>query len=363
MLRLTWKRRPTVFPEVLANPDPRKARGVSPRDRTAPWVVESRAELIAGATDRVPVRTTDAKSGARFERLILGGAPHFLKTLSSANDWIMRVTGNTTFWEFRVWQAGIYTACPPVIDHTVVGMALEGTGSTAVLSILMVDCEADLVPPGDAPVPLGHHQNFLDHMARMHAHFLGWRDDIGLQEPARRFLFFAPENIAAELRAPEVPLPIAVANRGWRLLPERAPRLHELVRSVHRDPMALVTALQTTPQTFVPGDWKFGNLGRRPDGRTVLLDWAYPGEAAPCWDLTWYLALNAARLPEPKEQAIDYYRDRLDHHGVDTSGWWEKQLGLSLLGMSAVFAWEKAVGDDAELAWWQRAARDGARWM
>jgi hypothetical protein len=326
-------------------------------------VAESRAELIAGATDREPVRSTDAKSGARFERLNLGGVPHFLKTLSAADDWIMRVTGNTTFWEFRVWQAGIYAACPPVIDHTIIGMALEGTGSTAVLSILMADRGTDLVPPGDAPVPSGHHQAFLDHMAQVHAHFLGWRDDLGLQDPAQRFLFFAPENIAAELQASDVPLPIAVADRGWRLLPERAGRLHELVRSVHRDPASLAAALRTTPQTFVPGDWKFGNLGRRPDGRTVLLDWAYPGEAAPCWDLTWYLALNAARLPQPKEHAIDYYRARLEHHGVETSGWWEKQLGLSLLGMSAVFGWEKAVGDDAELAWWERAALGGARWL
>ena len=338
-----------MSPEVLANPEP--------------WVAESRTELVAGATDRVPVRTTDAKSGARFERLTLGGVPHFLKSLSAAEDWLMRVTGNTDHWEFRVWQAGIYAACPPVIDHTIVGMALEGTGSTAVLSILMVDCGADLVPPGDAPVPLGHHRDYLDHMARLHAHFLGWRDDLGLQDPARRFLFFAPENIAAELRAPEVPLPIAVADRGWRLLPDRAPRLHQLVRSVHHDPAALATALRTTPQTFVPGDWKFGNVGRRPDGRTVLLDWAYPGEAAPCWDLTWYLALNAARLPEPKEQAIEVYRARLEHHGVETSGWWEKQLGLSLLGMAAVFAWEKAVGDAAELAWWERVALDGAHWL
>jgi hypothetical protein len=289
--------------------------------------------------------------------------PHFLKTLSAAEDWIMRVTGNTTFWEFRVWQAGVCAACPPVIDHTIVGMALEGTGSTAVLSILMVDCGADLVPPGDAPVPLGHHRDFLDHMARLHAHFLGWRDDLGLQDPARRFLFFAPENIATELLAPEVPLPIAVADRGWRLLPERARRLHDLVRSVHRDPASLAAALRTTPQTFVPGDWKFGNLGRRPDGRTVLLDWAYPGGAAPCWDLTWYLALNRARLPESKEATIARYRERLEHHGVDTTDWWDRQLGLSLVGMASVFAWEKAVGDQAELDWWERAALDGARWL
>ena len=64
-----------------------------------------------------------------------------------------------------------------------------------------------------------------------------------------------------------------------------------------------------------------------------------------------------------KEASIDYYRGRLEHHGVDTAVWWERQLGLSLLGMAAVFAWEKAVGDDAELAWWEQAAVDGARWL
>ena len=31
--------------------------------------------------------------------------------------------------------------------------------------------------------------------------------------------------------------------------------------------------------------------------------------------------------------------------------------------MAAVFAWEKAVGDQDELDWWERAALDGARWL
>lgn len=327
-----------------------------------PWVADRAADLVAGATGCTPVRTADARSGARFQRLSIGGTPHFLKVLSAAEDWIMRVTGNTTTWELQVWRAGIYAACPAVIDHTIVGMALEGTGPSAVLSILMTDRGGDLIPPGDTPVPLHHHHAFLDHMAQLHAQFLGWQDTLGLQDLSRRLLFFAPENIAAELRSDDVPLPLAVADRGWRLLPERTPRLHDLVRAVHRDPASLAAALRTTPQTFVPGDWKFGNVGRRTDGRTVLLDWGYPGEAPPCWDLAWYLALNAARLPESKEATIAYYRSRLEHHGVGTDGWWDRQLGLTLLGMAAVIAWEKAVGCDAELAWWERAALDGARW-
>jgi hypothetical protein len=326
---------------------------------SGPRIAESLDELVAGATGRVEVRTSDAKSGARFERLVIDGERHFLKSLSAADDWIMRVTGNTSNWEFKVWQAGLYGRTPPVIDHTVRGMALEGDR----LSILMADCGDDLVPPGDDPVPAPHHADFIDAMAAMHAHFLGWHDDLGLQDLSRRWLFFAPETIARELEAMDVPGPIAVAHQGWGLLPERAPRLHDLVMDVHRDPDSLSDALRATPLTFVAGDWKFGNVGHRPDGRTILLDWAYPGEAPPCWDLTWYLALNRARLPESKEATIARYRERLEAHGVATADWWDRQLGLSLVGMAAVFAWEKAVGDPDELAWWERAALDGAGWL
>ena len=111
-------------------------------------------------------------------------------------------------------------------------------------------------------------------------------------------LFFAPEAIAPELRRPTSRARSRSPTRAGGCCPERAPELHELVTAVHRDPDALSDALRSHPATFVAGDWKLGNLGRRPDGRTVLLDWAYPGEAPPCWDLTWYLALNRARLPE-----------------------------------------------------------------
>lgn len=330
-----------------------------------PWIAASLAQLVAGATDRTPVRTADARSGATFERLRIDGRPHFLKVLSADSDWIMRVTGNTSNWEMKVWRAGIYHQVPDVIDHTMVGMALEqrGPGEPPVLSMLMTDCGDDLVPPGDAPLPAAQHRGFIENMAAMHARFMGWHDDLGLQDLARRFLFFAPTTIAPELLVADVPGPIRVAEQGWSLLPSRAPKLDRLVREVQANPEQLANELRTTPMTFVAGDWKLGNLGTRPDGRTVLIDWAYPGEAPPCWDLTWYLALNRSRLPESKEATIAAYRRALESHGVDTTGWWDKQLGLMLLGMAATFAWEKAVGDAEELAWWEAAAIDGAAWL
>ena len=103
-----------------------------------------------------------------------------------------------------------------------------------------------------------------------------------------------------------------------------------------------------------------GNLGSYPDGRTILIDWAYPGEGPACWDLAWYLALNRARLPESKELTIEAFRTALDRYGIDTNGWFDRQLDLCLLGMMATFGWEKALGEEAELRWWEAAAERGA---
>src|SRR6476619_4385558 len=87
-------------------------------------------ELAAGATDRRPVRSSDAKSGAAFELLTIDGRPCFLKVLDAESDWIMRVTGNTDHWEHKVWRAGIYDRFPDVIDHTILAMALAQTGGS-----------------------------------------------------------------------------------------------------------------------------------------------------------------------------------------------------------------------------------------
>jgi hypothetical protein len=96
-----------------------------------------------------------------------------------------------------------------------------------------------------------------------------------------------------------------------------------------------------------------GNLGTHPDGRTILLDWAYPGSGPACWDLCWYLALNRARLPESKEAAIERFRAALEAAGIATEGWWQAQIDLCLSGMMATIGWEKALGDEAELRWWE----------
>ena len=163
--------------------------------------VDTIEELAAGATDRRPVRSSDAKSGADFELLTIDGRSCFLKVLDAESDWIMRVTGNTDHWEYKVWRAGLYHRFPDVIDHTIIAMALDTTGGSTRLGILMDDVSGSLVPPGDEVVAAGTHDGFVRHMARLHADFWGWHDTVGLCPMANRIRFFCPEIIAPELSA------------------------------------------------------------------------------------------------------------------------------------------------------------------
>lgn len=323
-----------------------------------PRVVDTIDELIAGATDRREVRPEDARSGATFETLRIDGQPRFLKVVAHDADWIMRVTGNVDHWEFKVWTAGIYQRFPASVDHAIVAMALDTYGPAPRLGILMEDCGAHLIPPGDDPVGLAVHSGLIDSMAEMHAALWGWTDDLGLASMKSRLRFFAPETIAPELEVADVPGPVAAAHEGWLRLADRAPEMAGLLRSLHLDPEPLLGPWRSTPVTFVSGDWKMGNLGQHPDGRTILLDQAYPGSAPALWDLLWYLALNRQRLPESKEATIGRYRSALERFGVPTAAWWDDQLALSTIGMMAGFGWEKALGDDEELEWWEQRVMD-----
>lgn len=331
-----------------------------------PRVEPSIAALTAGATARQPVRPADARSGSRFERVVLDDQPHFLKVLSYRTDWIMRVIGDRDLRTLRIWRAGLLHRFPAEIDHTVVAMARDGDGLDAQLGILMRDVGDWLIPPGDAPISSETHARFVDHLAAMCVTFRGWRDDLGLTTMSHRLRFVAPHTIASELAGPAPDIIVRLAAQGWARLRQLAPELATLVTAVQQRPSLLTAVLAQTPVTFLHGDWKMGNLGEHPDGRTILVDCAYPGSGPPCWDLMWYLALNWARLPVGKAEMIAQFRTALVRRGWDTEGWFDSQLALCQLGMITTFGWEKALGAGdpagaAELDWWQQRALTAAR--
>jgi hypothetical protein len=331
---------------------------------SAPVLVPRRAaatvaELVAGATERAPMRQRDGKSGSTFERVVIGGERFVLKHLHPDQEWIARTVGDLSCWPVRLWTSGLLDLVPASIDHTVVGAAAglgrNGWGG----ALLMRDVTPWLVPEGDGVVPLEQHLGFLEHMAELHARFWDFQDTLGLLPLVGRYQFFCPGMVEVEevLGWPQAVPRIAAA--GWARFRGLRHPAAGTVLDLWRDPSPLVAALAATPQTFLHGDWKMGNLGRDPDGRTILLDWAYPGRGPASAEVAWYLALNSARLPHSKEDAIEAYRAALERHRVATSGWWERQVGLALLGALVQFGWEKALGGEAELGWWLERAEAG----
>lgn len=318
-------------------------------------------DLLAGATEREAFTPPDGKSETLMERVVIDGDRYVVKHLDHRHDWIMRATGDLTARPIEVWRLGLLDEIPDSIDSTMVGAAWDGRAG----AILMHDVREWLLPEGDAEIPLEQHLRFLDHMAEFHAAFWGWRDDVGLAPLSNRYLSFhhrlLPETEAAFGGTAAVPTKFVP--EGWARFPERSPAVAELAFRLHDNIDVLIDALARTPATFIQGDWKAGNLGSHPDGRTILLDWAVPGEAPPCSEILWYLCLNRARLPHSKEDAIAAFRTALERHGIDTAPWWDRQLGLCHLGEMVLFGWEKALGDDEELEWWCERAIHGARYL
>jgi hypothetical protein len=324
-------------------------------------------ELLAGAVRQGDYRPADFRSGALFERVELDGQACVVKYVHPDHDFTMRVSGDIGCRPRRVWESGLMDLVPDVIDHGMRGAAPWGRNGWGV-ALLMRDLGGELVPVGDGPVPEAHHLAFLDAIAALAAASWGWRDTLGFLPHHLRWAWFGHDALDGEraLGFPEAVPRVAVD--GWARFAAMAPSdVVAAVDHLRRDPRPLSRALLDTPQCFLHGDWKFGNLGVGHDGRVVLIDWAYPGAGPVCHELAWYLALNRSRLPlgHDKQSTIDDLRTALRRHRIDTDPWWDRQLALCLLGAVVQFGWEKALGDpdDAdtavEFAWWIEAARWG----
>ena len=321
-------------------------------------------DLLAGAERRQPFANPDGRSGAAFESVVVDGRPHVLKYLHPDHDFTMRVSGDLACRTVRAWRSGLLDAAPGLVDHAVVGAATGWGRNGWGAALLMRDVSAELLPLGGGTIPGAQHAAFLDHLAGFCAASWGWRDGEpapALLPYAARWAWFGHAALDGE-RALGWPEPVPrLADEGWRRFGQRVPvEVAAVVDALRWDPAPLAAALRRTPSCFLHGDVKASNTGCGADGRTVLIDWAYVGEGPACHELAWHLALDRARLPLSKEATADAFRAALERHGVDTGGWWDRQLRLCLLGAVVQFGWEKALGDADELAWWCRAARDGA---
>jgi hypothetical protein len=327
-------------------------------------VAASLTEILGHEVAGDPLTSTDGKTGAQLERVTVDGQGWVLKHLHLATDWGMRATGDLGPRAVTVWRDGWLDRLPASIDHAVAAVAWDDRDGHRGAVLVMHDVADHLVPEGDEELPFEQHRRFIDHMAQFHATFWDTPDTPRLLPLSTRLVFFGPSlGEIEQARGGTDLVPTRLVPDGWARFTERVPDTAAIVDELLADPTPLLAGLRATPQTLVHGDWKAGNLGSHPDGRTILLDWALTGIGPGCLDLAWYICLNRVRLPEGKEATIQAYRDALERHGIDTRPWWEQQVRLSLLSMMLMFGWEKALGDDDELGWWQEQVTAGTSWL
>ena len=318
-------------------------------------------DILDAATD-VETLETAGVSGARLERIHVDGTSLVVKRLDPAADWTMRALGDLSCYTVQLWERGILDRLPACIGQPVVAAGPDPTrppGSRRV-ALVMEDVSAWLLADEDAPISEELNQRFLTHMAELQATFWGADHTLEVTPPMHRYLMLSPWTAIAEAELGSAHVVPPLIGQGWERLGEVAPRTAEVVVPLAWDPGPLVDALETTPQTFLHGDWKLFNLGADDEGRTILLDWEMPGRGPGTAELAWYLAINCRRLPVSKHACIAIYREALESFGVNTEPWWDRQLSLALLGGLVQFGWEKCLGGyDDELAWWEEAALRG----
>jgi hypothetical protein len=319
-------------------------------------VARSYDELLAGATSRERLKSIDSKSGADFERVVIGGTSYVVKHFTTP-DWLAEGSRDTSCRSITLFEDGVYDAVDDIIDSTVLGAARLGVAGWPA-AMLMRDASADFIPV-DAAVDLDTHRALLDAMAGLHARF--WENPPGTtyMPLVVNYEFLSPRRAVVEREmGGDRSDVLRAVGPGWAKVAAEVPSTWSAVADLLDDPVPLVTALGRGPATLLHGDWKMGNLGRRGDGRVVLVDWDRPMEASPTIDLGWYVAVNCDRLPESKDASLDTYRQALERHGVATDSWWDAQVELGLLGAFLQLGWSKA-GQLEELGWWADVVERG----
>ena len=261
-----------------------------------------------------------------------------------------------------MWRTGLIDVLPERIDHAIVGVA-GGLGRNGLgAALLMRDVGAELLPPGDDPCRSSSTASSSTTWPR-------WRPGCGAGRAIRRCCRTATAGCrSARRRWPtrrRVGCPTtcpAIAAEGWQRFAERAPsRVATPCSTLRHDLTPLVDALASTPPSFLHGDWKMGNLGIGRDGRTVLSTGptAGPARSATSWPGT---SPSTGRGCPSRRRPRSTRSARPSSVTASTPApWWERQLGLCLLGTLVQFGWEKALGDEDELGWWCDRATEGAR--
>jgi hypothetical protein len=315
------------------------------------------ADLIEGVRTRTPiVPGGSARSGSRVERVVLAdGRTVVAKYLDPTDDLILRATGDDGRLE-RLWRAGAFGRIPTVVEHALLGVEALGAGWLVVMADVGPALLAD-----DRPISRAENRRILAAGAAFHAAF----DGVALPRLApigMLYRFLSPAMAVAE-RDAQNPLPRLVG-RGWELFAAAVPPdIADAIATIHADPDRFAARFEGCPTTLVHGDFRFANMGLRPD-RLVLIDWGSSCVSGPAaLDVAWYLIVGATRIRATRDEVLADFRT------AEGEPFDARALGLALVGALAQLGWNKALDviestdetvrlrERADLDWWVARVR------
>jgi len=270
---------------------------------------EALSELLSKPVTRVEVQPMNGHSGlagGQLSYVDTDAGRLVLKRMSIASDWIMFVTEDTQCRSLRLWQYGLLDRLLPDIEHRIIASAYDGENWV----ILMNDLSGSFYtwenfPPQFVPIS-------LDCLARIHNTF--WNDSrlhdarLGLERPAT-FLnyYFKSHNYTGDALGI---LPQWNRN-GWGAMKDLldADVFQQMV-ALHENPEPLLNALRRYPYTLLHGDFRAENLAFT--GNPTVIDWQGATRSLMTIDLAWITKHGYVKNVMSEEDAIAYYRNRLE---------------------------------------------------
>jgi hypothetical protein len=333
---------------------------------------------VSGAhLDRLRLEVAfEGRAGRRRAALAL-----IFKRMRPDESWLMRSSGDLRCREVQLWSQGLLADMPRALCVPVLAAAYDEATREGALLLADVARWLGTVEDCSAPVPTSQWKQYLDHLARLHAHY--WQDArlgdgrYALASVAQTLLMLAPATIQAELAAGDTHPYLPVSQAGWEALFAYGPAAAlGTVQRVLDAPAALLADAMAVPVTLLHGDaWppnmgllpgKRGGHGWHTASRTILLDWALATAGPASFDPFWLLF---AWKQVDTRLGLLYYRERLRLHlarrGFELSvAQWHLLLDLGVvrtvltcgesMGQAVLFASNPAQRDQAieALAWW-----------
>jgi hypothetical protein len=300
-----------------------------------------------------------------------------LKRMRPDESWLMRSSGDTRCREVQLWRHGLLVDMPSALCAPVLAAAYDEQAREGALLLADVSRWLGTLADCAAPAPAWQVRQYLDHLARLHAHY--WQDArltdgrYALASVEQTLLMLSPSVMAGYLAAGEPHPYIPISHAGWEAFYSAAPA--EALRKLQRvfdAPAALLASAASVPATLLHGDAWPPNMGALPGtrihtrSRTIVIDWALATAGPATFDPFWLLF---AWKRVDTRRALLFYRRQLTRHlarrGIRLSAeQWQLLLDLGVtrtvmtcgesMGQAVLYAKHAAQRDKAvsSLAWW-----------